>query len=196
MTKIYHNHHMIPKHMGGSNDPENIIKLTPRQHALAHKKLYEEHGKQEDFIAWKGLSGHIGKEEIIRLKWALGGKNSQSPNGGRACKGVKKNYKVREEELFMIRSRGGKVSTNKDYKHWSNGKDFKFSKEQPEGYSYIKPRFQHLCAISVSKTYWWNDGVSHKRSKTSPGIDFIKGRINKGNLGGIRTRINSMEQRK
>ena len=187
MKRIYHNHHKIPKHMGGSNDPENIIKLTPRQHALAHKKLYEEHGKQEDYLAWKGLSGQLGKEEILSLKWALGGKNG---------KGVKQTYKVREEELFMIRSRGGKVSTNKDYKHWSNGKDFKFSKEQPEGYSYIKPRFQHLCAISVSKTYWWNDGVSHKRSKTSPGIDFIKGRINKGNLGGIRTRINSMEQRK
>ena len=36
--KIYHNHHILPKHMGGTDDPENIIKLTIEEHAEAHKK--------------------------------------------------------------------------------------------------------------------------------------------------------------
>ena len=61
---IYHNHHIIPRHLGGSDDPSNLVSLTVEEHALAHKKLYEEHGLKEDYLAWKGLEGLIGKEEI------------------------------------------------------------------------------------------------------------------------------------
>ena len=61
---IYHNHHIIPRHMGGTDDPSNLVRLTVEEHALAHKKLYEEHGRHEDWLAWKGLEGFIGKEEI------------------------------------------------------------------------------------------------------------------------------------
>ena len=34
--------------MGGTDDPSNLIKLTVEDHAAAHKKLYEEHGKLQD----------------------------------------------------------------------------------------------------------------------------------------------------
>ena len=52
--------------MGGTDDPNNLIELTVEQHALAHKKLYEKYGHWEDKLAWQGLSGQIGKEEIIQ----------------------------------------------------------------------------------------------------------------------------------
>lgn len=65
MKELKHKHHIIPKHMGGSDDPENIVILTPEEHAEEHRKLYEKYGKIEDYLAWKGLSGFIGKEEII-----------------------------------------------------------------------------------------------------------------------------------
>jgi hypothetical protein len=32
-------HHIIPKCMNGSNDPNNIVKLTPEEHYLAHQLL-------------------------------------------------------------------------------------------------------------------------------------------------------------
>ena len=51
-----HKHHIIPKHMGGSDDPDNLIALTRAQHAEAHRALYEQYGKQEDLWAWKFLS--------------------------------------------------------------------------------------------------------------------------------------------
>jgi hypothetical protein len=51
--------------MGGSDDPSNIIKLSIEEHAASHKKLWEEHGHKQDYYAWKGLSGALGKEEII-----------------------------------------------------------------------------------------------------------------------------------
>jgi hypothetical protein len=47
---------MIPKHAGGTDDPSNLVELTPEAHAEAHRKLYEEYGRWQDEAAWKGLS--------------------------------------------------------------------------------------------------------------------------------------------
>ena len=65
---IKHKHHIIPKHMDGTNDKSNIVELTIEEHAQLHKKLYEEHGHWEDKIAWKTLSGQITNKEANRLK--------------------------------------------------------------------------------------------------------------------------------
>lgn len=74
MKSIYHYHHIIPKHMGGTDDPSNLVKLTIAEHAEAHKKLFEEYGSKFDYIAYLGLSNQIGKEEANYLKM-LGPKN-------------------------------------------------------------------------------------------------------------------------
>jgi len=42
----FENHHIIPKCLGGNNDPENLVLLTLREHFVAHKLLtyiYPEH---------------------------------------------------------------------------------------------------------------------------------------------------------
>ena len=64
--------------MGGTDDPSNIIVLSVEEHAEAHKKLYEEHGRMEDYVAWQGLAKMISREEIIRLKQSIGGKKRMS----------------------------------------------------------------------------------------------------------------------
>ena len=33
------NHHIVPKSLNGSNDPDNIVKLTAREHYLCHRLL-------------------------------------------------------------------------------------------------------------------------------------------------------------
>jgi len=74
-TSIYHNHHIIPKHVfkseklrktiteeqfeKGVDHPENLIKLTIPEHAEAHRLLYEEYGRWQDELAWKFLSRQI-----------------------------------------------------------------------------------------------------------------------------------------
>jgi hypothetical protein len=62
-----HKHHIVPRHMGGTDDPSNLIELTVEEHAEAHRKLWEQYGNIKDYCAWKGLEGTIGKEEIVRL---------------------------------------------------------------------------------------------------------------------------------
>lgn len=61
---IYHIHHIIPKHAGGTDDSANLVRLTVEEHAEAHKKLYEKYGRIEDLWAYKGLTGQMTKEEM------------------------------------------------------------------------------------------------------------------------------------
>jgi hypothetical protein len=39
--KIVEYHHIIPKSMFGSDDPVNLIKLTPREHFIVHLILWK-----------------------------------------------------------------------------------------------------------------------------------------------------------
>jgi hypothetical protein len=61
-----HIHHIIPKHMGGTDDPSNLIELTIEEHAKAHRKLYEQYGKLQDRRAWMGLTKMLTGEQIIK----------------------------------------------------------------------------------------------------------------------------------
>jgi len=63
-----HIHHIIPKHMGGTNDPNNLIELTIEEHAQEHYNLWKKFGYIEDKIAWECLSGRkLSEEERIIL---------------------------------------------------------------------------------------------------------------------------------
>lgn len=64
---IYHVHHIIPRHAGGTDDPSNLIRITVAEHADAHKKLWEEHGRLQDKMAWLMLSGKTEEAEQARI---------------------------------------------------------------------------------------------------------------------------------
>lgn len=91
---LTHLHHIIPIHMGGSNDSSNLIELTVKEHAEAHRKLYEQYGHWQDFAAWQGLSGRMSKEEIIRYKL------SQTHKG----------RKLTPEHIQVLREKGKKLT--------------------------------------------------------------------------------------
>lgn len=66
MTIYTHKHHIIPRHMGGTDDANNLVEVTVEQHALLHKQLWDDLGYEEDYIAWRCLSGQISNQEAIR----------------------------------------------------------------------------------------------------------------------------------
>ena len=70
----YHKHHIVPKHMGGTDDPSNLLRVNIPMHAFLHGQLYKEHGKQEDLIASRMLSGQISAQEATKLAQSQGGK--------------------------------------------------------------------------------------------------------------------------
>ena len=85
---IYHRHHILPKHAGGTDDPSNIIIITVEEHAETHRKLYEKNGRWQDLCAYKVLSHEINQEEAVRLA-----KSEAGRMGGKASKRSKDTYK-------------------------------------------------------------------------------------------------------
>lgn len=61
-SEYYETHHIIPKSLGGTNRNSNLIKLTAREHFLAHWLLYRIHKNQATAFAFyimaKGIKGN------------------------------------------------------------------------------------------------------------------------------------------
>jgi len=127
-----HIHHIVPKYLGGTNDPENLVELTVEEHAEAHRLLYEKHGDKRDWLAWQGLLGMIGKEEIIRELQSFGGKKA----GGTRNWTNESFEKVRETALrnqrkatnaaLSEKSRAKRSITLKQIKHQQGEKNSQF----------------------------------------------------------------------
>lgn len=77
---MLHKHHIIPRHMGGTDDPDNLIELTPDAHAEAHRLLYEQHGHWQDYVAWQGLAKLASKAEHTKMLLSLAGKKGAQTN--------------------------------------------------------------------------------------------------------------------
>lgn len=93
-----HIHHIVPRHMGGNDDPTNLIELSIEEHAEAHKKLFEEHGHWEDCLAWQGLLGLIPREELVKRVQSEAAK-ARLEKYGNPWSGVKTptNFSINEE---------------------------------------------------------------------------------------------------
>ena len=106
---VKHKHHIIPKHMGGSDDPENIVEVTVEKHAELHRQLWEDLGNWQDYVAWQGLIKNAENADLIRLKQSLAGRM-----GGLKLKGIPKSAEHRKK---MSETRKGKPSNMLGKKH-------------------------------------------------------------------------------
>ena len=121
---IYHKHHIVPRHMGGTDDPSNLIRLTLEEHAQAHLELYEQYGNKRDWIAHRCLLGQISfaeaRLEVSRLPKTDQWKKQQServsgkgnPNWGNF--GEKNHfYGKKHTEKSLEKMRGPRADTSK-----------------------------------------------------------------------------------
>lgn len=154
-----HKHHIIPKHMGGTDDPENLISLTPEEHAKAHQDLYEKYGKIEDYLAWKGLEGFIGKEEIVKTLMSENGK--------------KVGYRMLKEKKGIFEEG---IKEREDYKKWmSMGGKIQGRKHAESGHC---KRIAPLGGgKNLGKKFWFNPETGEEtQSFDSPGENWVRGR--------------------
>jgi hypothetical protein len=71
-----HKHHLVPKYLGGSDDPSNLVEVSVTQHAMFHFCNWQLCGNEQDRIAWMGLSKQISEQEAIHLACQLGGRSN------------------------------------------------------------------------------------------------------------------------
>jgi hypothetical protein len=81
---IFHNHRIVPGHMGGTYEPKNVIRVNVAMHAFLHKCLYDQHGRLEDLKAWKTLTSWIGKpayKHTLEAKAKMSAERAGKPQG-------------------------------------------------------------------------------------------------------------------
>ena len=60
-----HRHHILPRYRGGTDDQENLIRVTVKQHAMWHYCNWKLWSDTRDYCAWKGLAGEMSKRQIL-----------------------------------------------------------------------------------------------------------------------------------
>jgi hypothetical protein len=124
---LKHIHHIVPKHMGGSDDPSNLVELTVEEHAEAHRKLYEQYGHWEDNCAFLALSGRIGQEEALRMAQGMANKGRK-----RTPEQIEKYKQAAQRRVERQRADGTLERANK--KRSESQKGYKKSAEHMENW--------------------------------------------------------------
>ncbi|MDX1371211.1 MAG: hypothetical protein R3321_02005 [Nitrososphaeraceae archaeon] len=62
----YHVYHLIPKHAGGTDHSDNLVKVNIAMHAFLHQLRAKEYNSLTDLAISKRLQGMIGKEKEIK----------------------------------------------------------------------------------------------------------------------------------
>ncbi len=147
--KSTHTHHIIPKHAGGTDEPSNLTELSIEEHALAHKKLYDEYGSQQDLVAWKGLEAEIGKEEFNQLIGSVFGKlgNEGVPKSEEHKKKISQKRKTQKWDEQTKKKISESMKGNNNFKKgWSEERRKAFSermkqshKDNPRGFTGLRP---------------------------------------------------------
>lgn len=107
---VHERHHVVPKSLGGSNDKDNIVCLTYREHFLAHWLLTKFTDGAERKKMLHALSRMMSKNSyhdaraITSWQYALSRKaNAEALFGNEYAKGL--NYSRTEEDCEEIRKR-------------------------------------------------------------------------------------------
>ena len=102
---IWHEHHIVPRHAGGTNDPSNLLKCNIAMHAFMHEQRYIDLGDKYDKLAAATLRGQVSKQEGIRLAMQESGRRSSQLNIGKKYSDERKR-KISESHM------GKKLSEN------------------------------------------------------------------------------------
>lgn len=73
----FEKHHIVPRHKGGTNDEENLVDLTYREHRIVHFLLYKLYKNPEDKCAYV-LMYNVGLNRKLEIGKMIGEKHKLS----------------------------------------------------------------------------------------------------------------------
>lgn len=90
LLKGYHWHHILPKHKGGDDSKENLVLLSPLDHAIAHYVRYKLNKNYSDAWAFNRLMNQAQCDgiRIGNIKPNLGKKFSKEVNAKKGKSGI------------------------------------------------------------------------------------------------------------
>jgi hypothetical protein len=134
-----HEHHITPKHMGGSDEVHNLTYLNVREHIIAHYLLWKIYKNPNDLRSMKMLGAHLSPQnrKIIgefcrdnqigffstpieeRKEWIIKGMETQKQD---YLNNNTKNfyYWSTEEGRKERASLGGKQRASKEFSYWAS----------------------------------------------------------------------------
>ena len=165
-----HRHHIVPRHMGGSDSAENIVYLSVEDHAEAHRVLWEKYDKEEDYIAWKALSGQLTKADATKRAIINSNKTRVVSEKTRLLIGEKS--KGRQSKLHYITSEKTKEKIRQSVKETHYRTDY--TKDRRHSYHIVFPDGSETSTDNLEKFCESNKNVpppscirtQHHREKT------------------------------
>lgn len=140
----FEKHHIIPKSLGGNNDATNIVKLTARQHFIAHHLLSK-------------MTSGVDKRKMYSAFWLLKHIKNQKLTA-RQFEILRQNYC--ESTSFFQK---GKKKSIEHKANMCKGKKSQKEKGLQVGGVYSK---EHLAALHKgSQMYWTGRTFSEERKK-------------------------------
>lgn len=128
----YEKHHIQPKSLGGTNDKENLVKLTAREHFICHWLLVKMYDK-----------GTIERNKMLCALWKMRciSKNHKRYINSRAYEALRIEFAKIVSKANSINQQGNKNSQfgKKWYTNRNTGESKKF-KEKPVEYFWIEGR--------------------------------------------------------
>lgn len=146
-------HHIIPKCLGGSNDKENLVELTAREHFLCHQILCEIYPNNKNL--WYALflmSINKNKKqhqkykvssreyERIKLEWSKYSKGRKKPEGF----GEKITNKERNKKIGLSNSKPKPEYFGKNHSIKMKGKP------KPEGFGKTVTQNKSKCVLQFA----------------------------------------------
>ena len=165
----FHRHHICPLHHGGEDSADNIVYMSPEQHAKEHEKLFELFGKPQDLAAAQMIRKRIGVSSPYKgLKWwscTKTGKNTRSL--------VKPSKSF---ELGFTASHKNRTTNGRTWYYNKETKEQRMLFEAPDGW--FKGRLPG--SVNPNKNHvWWYHEVSKKETHkaTCPGLGWVRGKL-------------------
>ena len=192
----FHNHHILPRSAGGTNNPENLVKVSVEEHAEIHRCLWVYSERWQDKLAWKAITGRIKCEDVIREASKLANTGKKYSKEVLIQRGIAIS-KAKKGKSIKPRSEEGNRKTSETLKRkYANGWNTTLGKH----WKIDKPRSkEHIEAIRIANTgnkYSVGRVVSQEtRAKISAAKKGISASWNKSRIPSKETRKKMSEAR-